>query len=400
MDTVRRFCWLVALVACADGTTGDGDTIIDGTGVARPPVFNFVDSTPAVAFDAGVSEESLAAHQISTMLLSSTSIVVADEKVQDRLNTDGGGGYLRAAAIQCWERPAFPMFSFTLNYTGCANYLIGGSVYVNDHPSGPLLFEYSDFAIAERTLGGVLAFDTQGAYPDPLYWQIYNTAAENPGLDNLVPIGVNLGGQPYGVGYSGGAAVSFIEREWAMWGVMTLGVGKEAIQVVHGATDPDDVAPDEPTGVDVLSSSLDWLNCRCPTSGVQSQDLTVQFAQVSIDLDDLEDVPDGIDDPAIDVNVEYEVPGNLILEHTGCGTYDVDFTSEPVNIPLTSEQLEGAISFKCSTFEIADEGRCNAFLSAASRSGGVEIAVSAQDMLNTATDVVTGDFDTNWCVYQ
>lgn len=381
-----------------DPSDGNPNDTSDPSG---PQSFTFNETIAADAYTADIAPEALAAHQVSSVLLASAAIVSADEKVQDRLNVDGGGPppAFRAAALDCWSRPEFPMFSFSIDYTPCSTYQMGGGVFINDHPSGPLLYEFEAFKITDREIGGVLAFDTREAYPSPLFWQAYNTEGSDPGLDNPVQIGVKLDNELYGVSYSGGAAIDFAAQEWSMWGVMTVGIDGNPFTVVHGASSPDDISPDEPTGADVLKSSLNWLECRCPQSGISSLDMPLVFTSVTVDIDKLEDVPDVIDDPEMEIEVDFTMPGRGVLTHTGCGIYDVEYEAETALIPVTREKLAGAISFQCATLAIDDEQRCDALLAAAGRmSGDLMIEVTAESATLSALAAVEADFDTAWCL--
>lgn len=400
MSISRALPASVLLAACNGNGDGQG-TDDDTDGPEPPPYFEFVSTVEPKFFDAEVAEEAIDAHRVSSMLLAATSVVVADEKVQDRLNVDGGGSTLRAAYLACWSRPQYPMFSFAIDYTPCSSFQMGGGVFVDDHASGPLLFEFENFSIfpdaITRSITGTLALDTRDAFPAPLYWQAYNTDSDNPGLDNPVPIGVNLDRKSYGTAYAGGASVDFLAQQWSMWGTLTIGES-DPLVVVHGGRVPEDVAPDEPSGADVLKSSLNWLSCRCPTSGISSYDMPLHFSEVTLDIDDLEVDPDEVDDPDLVIPLDYDVDGRGVLTHTGCGTYDVDYDSDTVTIPLSVDRLVGAVSFLCDTRTIADLQRCNALVAAAGRlEGDLQIEVSADDADQTALTAVEQDFDTTWC---
>jgi hypothetical protein len=393
---------MAMITAC----NGEKDGTVDPTDSGLPPgpvSFDLRTSTTATSFEAGVVDAALRAHKASSMLLASAALVVADEKVQDRLNTDGGGSYLRGAPLQCWERPAYPMFSFVLNYTTalCESNGISGGVFVNDHPSGPLLFEFNNLAIEDgsdpREIGGVLALDTRDAFPEPLYWQAYDTDSTNPGVDNRIPLGVEIERTLHGISYTGGASIDFLGQTWSMWGVATVTVDNEQLTVVHGARTPEEVAPDEPTGADVLKTPLNWLECRCPTSGVQALDMPLQFTSVTIDIDDLEVEPDAIDDPEVTVPVDHQLFGQGVLEHTGCGTYDVDYQTEAVELPVPTEQLVGAISFLCATATIPEQ-RCSALVAAAANlEGDLRVEITREQATSVALQAVENDFDTTWC---
>ena len=410
MHRVRHLVLFVALAGCK-GDNGDDPDADTDTGDGGPASFEFRSSVTAVEYAALVAPEAIAAHRASSMMLASTAIVVADEKVQDRLNTDGagsseterGGDAWRPGALDCWVRPQFPMFSFTIDYTPCEDtYFMSGGVFVNDHPSGPLLFEYNNFQIQGpgtlREIGGVLALDTRGAFPEPLYWEIYNTDSDNPAPDNLVPLGIEIDRVLYGVSYTGGASVDFLNQQWSMWGVATIGPEENPYTVVHGGRVPEDVSPDDPSGADVLKTPLNWLECRCPTSGVSALDMPLEIATVTVDIDDLEAEPDDIDDPTMAIPVNFELSGQAVLTAKGCGEYDVEYQTQDVAIPVTRDQLVGALSFQCATFAVEGELRCQAMVAAANQlEGDLTIEVRPEDATATALDAVEQDFDTSWC---
>jgi hypothetical protein len=393
----RTLLFAFALSACTDSDSDD-DNPTDGS--EGPAHFEFNDHVPAADFDSSIEENALVAHQVGNMLLSSTAVVVADEKVQDRLNIEGAGGEsLRAAGLDCWAREPYPMFSFPIDYSTCSTYLMDGGVYVADHPTGPLLFEFQNFQISDRTIGGVLAFDRRGAFADPLYWSTYNTDSDNPGLENRVQIGVTVDDGSFGVTWDGGANVNFLTQEWAMWGVMDFAVGTgETVEVVYGGLDPADVPADDPPGADVLKSSLNWLECRCPTSGLSSQSLPLHVESVTFDIDALEMEPDEIDDPTIVVETEYDIVGDAVLTWTGCGSWDVAYTSTAASIPISTALLQGQLSFYCETEAIPDDERCSAMVAAASRlPAELMVDITEAEVTASAKAAADNEFDTTWC---
>lgn len=398
-------CALWLVFACTDGKDTGDDGNNDTSDPGGPQTFTFKQNVSADVYEAAVAPEAIEAHQVSSMLLASAAVVAADDKVQDRLNTDGGGDIQPSfrGALDCWTRPEFPMFSFSIDYTNCGNYQMSGGVFVNDHPSGPLLFEFEAFKITDREIGGVLALDTTDAYPSPLYWTAYNTEGDDPEPGNDVKIGVKLDSELYGVSYWGGASVDFINQEWSMWGVATMGPEEAPIEVVHGWEYVEDAEAEDPTSGNVMKSSLNWLECRCPQSGTMSLEMPLQFSSVRIDIDDLEDVPDVIDDPEMDIEVNFELSGRGVMTATGCGSYDVDYRpqTETVEIPISKDQLTGAISFQCATLAINDEQRCDALLAAAGNlPGDLLVSVSQEAATATALAAVEQDFDTAWCQTQ
>ncbi|HHO51189.1 MAG TPA: hypothetical protein ENK18_10035 [Deltaproteobacteria bacterium] len=385
----------VLFLACNGNDDGPPDGPDTGT-EPPPPSFVFKSVAPAAEFEANISPDTIEAHKVANMMLASANVVVSDEKVQDLLNASGSGGY--RGGLQCWQRDEFPRWSFDIQYATCSGFQMDGAVNINNHPSGKLLFSFSNFRIAERELGGTLALDTNGAFPQPLYWQAYDTDADSPGTDNRVQLGVTVGASPRGLTYDGGANVNFFEQEFAMWGVATIS-GEPPITVIHGGTDPADVAPDSPPGADVVKSSLNWLDCRCPTSGISAYDMPLEITKVFIDIDDLEETPDGVDDPLLEVAVSEIVEGRAVLEHLPeCGTYEVTYTSDAASLVVDPALLLGRITFLCDTLTIDDAERCNALTRAVvALEGDLTVEITAAALNATARAAVDSDFDTTWC---
>ena len=182
-----------------------------------------------------------------------------------------------------------------------------------------------------------------------------------------------------------------------MWGVATI-PGDPPIKVIHGGVDEADVPPDEPPGSDVLKKSLNWLDCRCATSGISAYDMPLELSAVTLDLDDMEETPDNVDDVDITVPVEVTVEGRAVLTHTGCGTYDVSYTSDATTIPLDTSLVLGRISFACETLTIDDPERCDALTRAVvALDNDLSVEVTQADLNATALAAVEADFDTSWC---
>lgn len=389
---------LALLTACNSGGGMTDDTIDTAP---PPPEFNFRDVVQPTAFDANINANVIGAHQMTNMMLASMGVVSSDIAVQGLYNSDGGGDY--RGTLQCWVRPQFPRWSFDMNFASCKNFDMNGAVNVSDHPAGMLLFSFSSFEIGNppRSMGGSLAFDRNGANPEPLFWSIYDTADESPGPDNRVPIGVTLGGErvPKGLSYEGGANVNLLQRQINFWGEATIS-GDPPITVVHGADRTGVVAPDDPPGADAVSLPLDWTRCRCPTSGVSSLDMPLEVSSVTLDIDDMDEGDDGFDDAALTVIVDHTINGRTVLTHTGCGTYDVEFTPEedPVTIQVDGQALFAQASFLCDTRTIEDPLRCDALFRAITEVGDTLTVQFSPDQLDElAALAVDDDFDTGEC---
>ncbi len=400
--SVLRNIWVTGpLLAFSIGLTGcggdkDGPGTIDTDPPTPPPNFTLKPVVSATGFTAALPPEAIEAQQVVNTFTSTVSTVVADEKVQDRLNSNGGGDF-RYGLLDCWTRPDNPMFSFSIDYTGCSSFEMGGGVYVADHPSGPVLFEFLNFQLSDRTIGGTMALDTRDAFNSPLFWQVYNTDSTSPGLENPVQIGVTLDGSNRGLAYVGGASIDFLNQEWAIWGEATISGGDAPVTVIHGGRAPGDVDPDDPPGSDALKSSLNWLECRCPTSGLSTYEMEVDFTEVTVDIDDMETEPDGVDDPEIAIPVEHSVPGTAFVTHIGCGEYDVEFEAEATSVLLEKNRLLGAITHQCDILVINDAARCLALINAVNELGDMQVEVSQEEITSTAKLAVENGFDTLWC---
>ncbi|MBX2802295.1 MAG: hypothetical protein KTR31_31735 [Myxococcales bacterium] len=398
MRHVSSFALLGLLAACSGNTTNPTDTVVTEP---EPLAFDFKTTIPATEFTASVSPTTLEAHQISNMLFASMGVLSSDEKVQDLYNANGGGKY--RSVLQCWQRPQFPRWSFDIQFDTCDSFQMDGAVNVNNHPSGILLFNFSNFRISGREMGGTLAFDTTGAFPDSLYWNTYNTTPENPGQadDSRVPIGVTIDGIRKGITYDGGANVSFLNQELSMWGTATIEGEDDTITFVHGSADENEVAPDDPPGASALRKSLNWLDCRCPTSGVSAVDMPLEVTEVLVDIDDMEVDPDEVDDIAIDIPVTHTIEGRAVLDHTGCGEYGVTYTSDATSMSIDRNLLLGRLTFLCDTNTIDDDERCAALFRAATRlPEQFEVEITQMDLNQTARNAVDNDFDVGWCRIQ
>lgn len=390
-----RLVGLVALLSACSGTDDPDGTVDTGE---PAPFFTFKSDVPVTRLTAEIREDAVQAHQATNTLLAATRLLAADEKVQDELRAYGNGGF--RGAFQCWERPQFPRWTFTLAFAeACAQFDLSGAAGIERHSTQRLLFNFQDFTINGRELGGTLGLDTDGAFDEPQFFVAYATDADNP--DDEVPVGVTLalGQPPVGISLDSGAAVSFANTAWSFWGNATLS-GDAGIVVTHGAATAEETGAAMPTGANVLRSSLDWLECRCPTSGVMSQPLPITVDEVVIDIDDLEEEPDNVDDPNLAVPVEFEIDGRAILDITGCGEYDVTYESQAVDIVLDKQLAFAELQFLCETRTINDTARCTALQQALLRNSDDLVAqVSVEDLLATANEAVTLQFDTNWCQY-
>ena len=387
----------VLLLPACSGSDSDGgvDTGDDALN------FTFKTQVGVDDLSAEFSEAAVEAHQSTNVMLGALRLLAADEKVQDQLNSYGDDGSFRGA-FQCWDRPQFPQWTFTLNFGyGCEMFDLEGAASIERHSTQQLLYTFQDFVIAGREIGGTIGINTIGAFDAPLFFVGYDTEANEPAPDNPVPVGVRLNSAalPVGLSLDLGMAIDFANSQWSVWGTSTLS-GDEPITVVHGAASVDEVAPDAPTGANVLGSSLDWLECRCPTSGISSQEMPIVITEVLVDIDDLEEEPDEVDDPVLTIPVDARVEGRGILNYTGCGEYELDYVADPIQITVDKQLVFAQIQFACDTRTINDPARCTAFQQALLRnSEDLTVDVTLEDITRTANASLGAQLDTNWCRY-
>jgi hypothetical protein len=183
-----------------------------------------------------------------------------------------------------------------------------------------------------------------------------------------------------------------------MWGVLEFLAGDETIQVIHGGLTPADVPADDPPGADVLKSSLNWLECRCPQSGLSFQSLPLQVESVTLDVDSMEVTPDAVDDPTIVIEVDHRIEGDATITWTGCGSWDVAYATTAAEIPVSRDQITGVLSFACETLAIPDTERCDAMVAAAAQlPDTVIVEVTQQEVTASAKAAADNEFDTSWC---
>jgi len=379
------------------GTTGPGDT-----GVTYPdPTYEYEAVITEKDLTAGLSDDAIAAHQMSNMFLASAALVSSDEKVGDQLNTDGQGpGFTPTGDFECWTRPQFPMWSFDISYETCAKqFEISGGVTIEDHPSGPLLYNYNSFSVANRVLGGTLAFDTRDAFDSEMHWQTYNTDSNSPGPDNPVQLGIETGGFTSGASWEGGTEADLNARTMKMWGVLTLRPGARDFTIVHGGRTAEDVPADEAAPATAVENSLVWQTCRCPTSGQSTYDLDINYSKVVFDLDAIEKVDDGVDDPNVEIEVEHTVSATATLTYTGCGEYDLDFEGEATSFDIDNDAVSAYLSYLCEIAAIPSD-RCLGVVQGASDNDTYTVEVTKDEVLAVAQEAVEANFDKAWCLVQ
>lgn len=391
----------VLLTACSGDPNPDKGATAD---TAPPPLsFTFKTQVPASELSAEIADSAVKAHQASNLLLSAQRLLAADEKVQDELRSYGGDGDVPRGAFQCWTRPQFPRWTFTLAYgDSCAQFDLEGAAGIERHPTQQLLYNFQNFSVKGREMSGTLALNTLGRAKNvPYSFVLYDTELDNPGIETRTEIGVTLGpGNRAGITFDGGAAVNFTNQTWSVWGTSRISGSEDPITVVHGARTAEEVAPDSPTGANVVRSSLDWLECRCPTQGLASQEMALEITSVMIDIDDLQEERDGVNDPVLEIDVEQRIEGRAIFNYTGCGEFELEYETEPLQITLDKQLVFAELQFVCDTRTINDPERCAALQQALLRnSEDLVVDITTEDLVATAQDAALVQLDTSWCSY-
>lgn len=397
---MTRFLALTLVLFACNGKDEPPGTSTDDTGIVYPPpTFDYDSVIAGAQFEAGLTDDAIAAHRMSNMFLASAAVVSADEKVGDQLNIAGeGDGFTATGDFECWERPEFPMWSFDISYQTCSDtYGINGGVGIEDHPSGPLLFNYNTFTIEGREMGGTLAFDPLGAFDAPMHFHTYNTDRSTPGPDNPVQIGLEADFFTSGATWDGGTFVDLDARTMDMWGVLTLRPDTRDFTIVHGGVDPADVAGDQAAPADAVRNSLIWQSCRCPQSGASTYDLDIVYTQMSFDLDTIEQVDDGVDDPVVTVPVDHVVSARATLTYTGCGEYDVAFDGAATSFTVENDVIAANISYLCDIAVIPAD-RCLDVVQGIRDAGTFTVEVSQEEVFAAASTAVDADFDQGWCL--
>ncbi len=396
---MTRLLPLFLVMAACSGDDGPPGTTTDDTGITYPePTYEYNGVISGADLVSGLTDDAIAAHQMSNLFLASAAIVSADEKVGDQLNITGeGDGFEPTGDFECWERPQIPMWSFDISYEACTeNFGMNGGVGIEDHPSGPLLFNYNTFTVESRIMGGTLAFDTRGAHDEPMHFVTYNTDRSSPGPDNRVQIGLETEAYTSGATWDGGTRVDLDARTIDMWGVLTLRPDTRDFTIIHGGTDAADVPVDAAAPAGAVRNSLVWQACRCPTQGTSTYDLDIVYSEISFDLDSLEQVDDGWDDPIVTVPVEHTVSAKATLDYTGCGEYDLTFDGEATSFTIPNDVVAANLSYLCD-IAIIPVDRCLGVVQGARDVGDFTVEVTREEVLAAASVAVESDFDKGWC---
>ena len=403
MDGIVRLTLVLMAGGCGSADKGGPDPAEDTSSVASEVQIDFVSSVDAGKVEGDIDAEAVRAHEIAETLSASVALLTADVNVQALLNTDNGSSDNVSLKPPCWgyvgvTRPT----EITMDYTSCFDFGIEGGAFVRDHPSGPVLFDFKNLKIGGREVVGTLALEALDA---PNGWRVYESDSITPTLDNRVPLGVTVGGYTSGARFEGSAELDLAGPSplevstWWQWGSITIEDAYGAVEVLQGAGDAAEVDPSaKPDRATAAGVPVNWLTCRCPTSGALSYDATWTATQVEVDIDDLKVTEDDFDDPTILVDVELPVSATASLVAEGCGEWVADWPiSGDLVHTITGQQLFSLIEVQCNTRAIEDEAHCAALLDAASALESVDIRIGESKLSNQASRALEQAIDSGFC---
>lgn len=387
----------LVLTACK----GKDDVDASDTDEPQTPAVAFHAEVDARAVEGSLSDDIVHAHQAVNALLASAALVVTDPNVHHRLKVHNGTPSAPPPFFtsHCWTGST-QQSQFTISYEGCetAMQTLGG-VFVRDHPSGPLIFQFLPLDVKQRQVAGTLALDATGAPQET--WGAYDSAPTAPGPAVRSPFGVTTPQGTSNLTFDGGSAVSFFHGTWAMWGVASVtGPTGATTEVLVGGTNPDALAQPVSPGPSVATFDLAHNACRCPGGGLSTYDVELVLGEISLDIDDLEVEPDDVDDPVFSFEVVAPVLGRAVVQNVGCGEYDVIFEPEAAGdlvIVLPKDDVGLAAEAACNNVAGSDAERCLDLRRAANDAGDLSVTVSEELLEAALQEAVARQFDFGWC---
>jgi len=382
---------LLGFAACS-GDDESATTTGTDTASTTPSAVFFLSEVDTGKISGGIDGATVRAHRSMEFLNASFGVLISDPNVRSRLTAEDG-----TRAGLCWTYLSPPRSEFTIDFTGCDAVDMSGGIFVKDHPSGPLLFEFQAFEIAGRTMSGTVGLD---ALDGDGVWRIYNTDTISPGVDNKVPIGVTIDGFLTGMDLDGSGVLKLgSETTWDQWvNASFTDAYLNTVDVTQGAESAEDVDPTTNPNIDTRVSIPTWLDCRCPLSGQTQYDAVFSLDEITIDIDDLQDGDDGFDDPEITLPVSQTLEGLAVAEATGCGEWDLAFpVDDGITVNIDKQQFLSLLNIQCDTLAIPNRAHCDALLFAAEAlEGGIAVDVGAAKLRNQADkafeDAVGGGF--------
>lgn len=381
-----------SLVVLALGITGcKGEEPVDDTDTDDVP-FDYDLSTQARALSATASlaQSAVDAHAAVTTLMSVNLMLAAEPVAQTAMGHDAPPKQF------CWAIKNQYQTSFDILYTDCLNGVLKttGSIRYRQVLEGYKVFEFLGLDVNGRKLGGALGLDGSGA-PD-LTFATYDALADDPSMTS--PMGITIGNNQYSIVWDGGLQLDPDNNRLLTWGVGEIGsmAGQATVRV--GGTDADALTSTQPPP-DALSGNLNFVDCRCPTSGVMAYELPIRITKLVVDLDDLQPVDDGVDDPEIELVADSTIQGEFVVAAKGCGEYDVEveLPQATVAVPVSGVLVGAAIQKQCDALLIDDDEKCEALVGIASRAGNFLFDVDAAIVSEAANNDAVARFGGGWC---
>lgn len=376
----------LAIMGCSDGEP------IDTSGPDVPP-FDYDLSAQAKAGSARVElpQAAVDAHAAVTTFMSINLLAVAEPHVQNVL------GHPASPENNCWETINQQFTTFDVSYKNCKDLMnTQGTIRVRQVLAGYKAFQFLGMSMEGRAISGALGLDGTGA--PPLTFATYDTQAEEPSPEKRSPISVNIGGTTYSIDWTGGLVYDPEAKRLRSWGVGEVGGLSTLTTVRVGGLNADELVGLEPPP-DALVGNTNYDECRCPDSGRMAYELPIDIVRLEIDLDDLQPVDDGFDDPVLEMDVHATVQGEFIVDTTKCGEYDLEvrLDQNTVTVPVSGLIVGAAIQKQCDALLINDKEKCEALVGIASRTDNFEFLVDANVVTEGANTDAMARFGGGWC---
>ena len=375
-----------------DTAKGTGDT---GSTTYLPPKIAFTDAVDAESATATLPTSVVDAHAMVETWLATSAVVLGDDAVADITQAAGVPG-----KTECWSRPQFPRWEFTLDLSGCSKSGITGAIDVSDHPAGYIVFDYSA-TIGGRVVTGAISHDdgspTVGA-------PTLSASAADPSKTD--DVAVDLGTKKkkkkkkkksaYVMTIDGWTAFEGPSKVPLMWGSATVEAA-DTVEVVLGGTDATGFTSTAPAsgGLELQA----WDASRC-AHGMLAYDTELSVTTATVDLDDLLVDKDGIDDPTVELDVSALEPSavQLQVERTGVSTLTVALDEPTTTLAVPASVWQDAIAEACTAPKGAMVLRCKQLVAEASKlADPIDVQIDEDDLATLLDDLLNDLEASGWC---
>jgi hypothetical protein len=211
-------------------------------------------------------------------------------------------------------------------------------------------------------------------------------------------MGITIGLNQYSIAWDGGMALDPENNQLLTWGLGEIGSMAGLTTVRVGGTNADELTGAE-APANALAGSLNFVDCRCPTSGLVAYELPIDIKGLVVDLDDLQPTDDGVDDPEIELVANSSISGEFRVDTKGCGEYDLDvkLDQSTVLVPVSGVLVGAAIQKQCDALLIDDDEKCEALVRIASNAGDFQFEVDAAILTEAANNDALARFGGSWC---